>query len=234
VATSLGSVVLVAGFVVGGAAWSTHRIENDLTTRGQAALDAAGLHVTVHYDGRDAVLTGSVSRPHQGADAIGTLIHVNGTRHVISRLAVSSSPLSGTAGSSTPDATTSPGTAAAPDQGSGSPALPAGRITFTVDDAALSASATSYLDRVASFLVAHPQLTVAVRGHSDASGTDDINWALSERRAAVVVDYLVSHQVPAERLHPKAFAATSPVASNATPEGRAANRRVELAIEETR
>jgi outer membrane protein OmpA-like peptidoglycan-associated protein len=218
----------VTGFVASGATWSTLRIENDLTTRGQAALDAAGLHVTVRYHGVDAVLNGTVTHPQQGADAIGTLLHVNGTRHIVSRLTIPSSPVSGSTGSPTPDTATSPG------QDSEFPALPAGKILFAINDATLPASTTPYLEQVVAFLLANPQVTLAVQGHSDGSGTDDINWAVSERRAVAVVDYLVSRQVPAERLHPKAFAATSPVASNATGEGRAANRRVELVIEESR
>jgi outer membrane protein OmpA-like peptidoglycan-associated protein len=138
---------------------------------------------------------------------------------------------SGTGGTASP--TPAPTSTAQPGNGT-TPAspLPVGKITFATNDATLSPAAKAYLDQVASFLRQHPDLQLAVRGHSDNSGTDEINWSLSKQRAAAVVTYLVGRQVPTPRLHPAAFAATSPVAPNDTSDGRAANRRVELAIVE--
>jgi outer membrane protein OmpA-like peptidoglycan-associated protein len=225
------TVVVAGGLVVAAATWQTHQIEGDLTARAQAALTLAGIPVTVHYDGLDAVLTGSVTRPQQGADAIGAVVGVTGTRHVTSRLTVvTGEGTTGTGGSASP--TPAPTSTAQPGTGTAPSPLPVGKITFATNDATLSPAAKAYLDQVATFLQEHPDLQLAVRGHSDNSGTDEINWSLSKQRAAVVVAYLVGRQVPAARLHPAAFAATSPVATNDTPDGRAANRRVELAIVE--
>jgi outer membrane protein OmpA-like peptidoglycan-associated protein len=220
------AVVLVA------ASWSTRRIQDDLTARSRTALAAAGLPstVSVRYDGLDAILTGTVTHPQQAADAIGALIGVAGTRHVTSRLTMPASPWAPPA--STPGAGgTAPGKAT-PEPSATGIRLPPGKITFATNDAQLSAAARAYLEQVATFLAEYPQVQLAVRGHSDNSGTDEINWMLSRQRAAAVVAYLVSRQVAAQRLRPAAFAATSPVASNDTPDGRAANRRVDLAIEE--
>lgn len=234
----LGLVLGLVTFVVVGSLWATRQIEHTLAARSQAALRSAGIPATVAYHGLDAVLTGTVAEPGQAADAIGTVVHVPGTRHVTSRLTYSTAvapppapvgaPAHPTAGPA-PATPTPAGTPGAP----GVPELPPGSIMFASNDATLPAAARTYLDDVAAVLRSDPQLRLAVHGHSDNSGTDEINWALSRQRAIVVVDYLVSRQIPADRLRTEAFAATSPVASNHTPEGRAANRRVELAIEGT-
>ena len=66
-------------------------------------------------------------------------------------------------------------------------------------------------------------------GHTDNQGRLDYNLTLSQRRAEAVVQLLVrDFGVPAERMIPKGLASLAPVASNATEEGRAKNRRVEL------
>lgn len=227
----VGSLAILA-VVMGAASWSARRIQNDLVVRGRTALAAAGVPgtVRVQYDGLDVVLSGAVTHPQQAADAIGAVIGVTGTRHVTSRLSMLTDP-----GAPLPFEPGTGGTVPQippPDTPGTGLRLPPGKITFATNDAQLSAAARTYLDQVVTFLTEHPQVRLAVRGHSDNSGTDEINWMLSRQRAAAVVAYLVSREVAARRLHPAAFAATSPVASNDTPDGRATNRRVELAIEE--
>ncbi|MFZ5443121.1 MAG: OmpA family protein [Myxococcota bacterium] len=74
-----------------------------------------------------------------------------------------------------------------------------------------------------------PSLTLVVEGHTDSTNTDAYNLDLSARRAKSVVGWLVNHGVKAERLTPKGFGKTRPVADNATAQGRALNRRVEVA-----
>jgi outer membrane protein OmpA-like peptidoglycan-associated protein len=222
--------------LIGVAAWrSAQRIQDDLATRSRTALASYGLPgtVTVRYDGLDAVLTGTVTHPQEAADAIGAVISVSGTRHVTSRLSMGNSADTGT-DTGTPVSPTLGSTPATP---SATPSIPGpqflpGKIIFATNDARLSAVAKAHLDQVAAYLTDHPQVRLTVRGHSDNSGTDEINWALSKQRAVAVVAYLVHRHVAADRLRPAAFAATSPVASNDTPDGRAANRRVEFAIEE--
>jgi outer membrane protein OmpA-like peptidoglycan-associated protein len=239
-ATAVGAVL----FVVGGSLWGVEQVQGDLAARSRTALLAVGIPVTVRYEGLDAVLAGTVSEPAQAADAIGVVAQVPGTRHVRSRIVVlpgSSSAPSGEidldGGASPGDTTNSPSTTTRPPTGTGQPPavrlrLPRGNITFVTGDAALSTGAKDYLDRVAVFLAQHPQVRLVVRGHSDDVGSDEINWALSRRRAVVVTAYLESRRVRTDRLQAEAFAATSPIAQNDTSEGRAANRRVELVIEE--
>jgi OOP family OmpA-OmpF porin len=71
-------------------------------------------------------------------------------------------------------------------------------------------------------------LVVEVAGHTDSVGTDSYNQGLSERRAQAVVNYLVAKGINASRFKARGYGESEPVADNATDEGRAENRRVEL------
>lgn len=86
------------------------------------------------------------------------------------------------------------------------------------------------LDRLAEFLVKHPEIQVSVEGHSDSQGNDEYNLDLSRRRAEAVMTYLVGHGVAAERVTAVGKGETLPVADNTTAEGRQHNRRVEIVI----
>lgn len=72
---------------------------------------------------------------------------------------------------------------------------------------------------------------ITVTGHTDSKGTDAYNQRLSERRAASVRDYLIKQGVRREIIVTRGMGKSSPVASNATAEGRQQNRRVEIDIE---
>jgi outer membrane protein OmpA-like peptidoglycan-associated protein len=71
---------------------------------------------------------------------------------------------------------------------------------------------------------------VAVDGHTDSTGSTTANQTLSEARAKAVVDYLVAHGVAQSRITSTGFGGAKPVASNATEEGRAKNRRIEFRV----
>ncbi len=72
-------------------------------------------------------------------------------------------------------------------------------------------------------------MKLRVEGHTDNQGNAAANQGLSEKRAQAVVVWLTAHGVAAARLTAKGFGQTKPVAENGTEEGRAKNRRVELA-----
>ncbi len=72
---------------------------------------------------------------------------------------------------------------------------------------------------------------VSVTGHTDSIGTDAYNLKLSQRRAQSVVDYLVQRGVNPSIIQARGMGESSPVASNATPAGRAQNRRVEITVD---
>jgi outer membrane protein OmpA-like peptidoglycan-associated protein len=92
----------------------------------------------------------------------------------------------------------------------------------------IRAEAYPLLDEVAIILEKNPEMEVEVQGHTDNTGSAKYNQWLSEKRAQRVKDYLVGKGVDPSRLEAKGYGLTLPVASNATEEGRAQNRRVEL------
>ena len=81
---------------------------------------------------------------------------------------------------------------------------------------------------VAAALRADPSIRVEVAGHTDNVGRRAANQTLSEARARTVRDYLIGSGIAAERVTARGYGMAQPIASNATPEGRAQNRRVEL------
>jgi OmpA-OmpF porin, OOP family len=87
------------------------------------------------------------------------------------------------------------------------------------------------LDLVADALKTHPEIKrLEVAGHTDDKGTRDVNLDLSRRRAEAVVTYLVSKGIDKARLGSNGYGPDKPITSNATEDGRAANRRVQFDI----
>jgi outer membrane protein OmpA-like peptidoglycan-associated protein len=103
-------------------------------------------------------------------------------------------------------------------------------ITFALNSADLNAQFYSALEGVGVVLKEYNKTVVEVAGHTDSSGSDQYNQALSQRRAQSVAGYLGSQGVKSERLITVGAGESHPVASNDTEQGRAANRRVELTI----
>jgi OOP family OmpA-OmpF porin len=101
-------------------------------------------------------------------------------------------------------------------------------VNFESNKAVITDYSKKILDRVATSLAAYPHVKVEVGGHTDSTGDDQYNMDLSAKRAQAVVDYLVAHGVSASQLTSKGYGETKPVVDNATKEGRAKNRRVEL------
>jgi OmpA-OmpF porin, OOP family len=77
----------------------------------------------------------------------------------------------------------------------------------------------------------HPDSHWIISGHTDNQGNAALNQPLSEARAKSVVTWLKQHGADVSRLAPEGFGATRPVADNATANGRALNRRVEVSLE---
>ena len=76
----------------------------------------------------------------------------------------------------------------------------------------------------------YDRTVVHVIGHTDSVGSEESNQRLSERRALAVGNYLAAQGVAPGRIIARGFGETRPIASNATPQGRAQNRRVEIRI----
>jgi outer membrane protein OmpA-like peptidoglycan-associated protein len=107
--------------------------------------------------------------------------------------------------------------------------LPNG-VTFATDSSVINPTFRATLDRVAQSLVQYPDSLIDVYGHTDSTGSDAYNQTLSENRARAVADYLSSRGINPARVRSQGYGESQPVASNATEEGRSANRRVEIKI----
>jgi outer membrane protein OmpA-like peptidoglycan-associated protein len=106
-------------------------------------------------------------------------------------------------------------------------------ILFDLDSASLRPDLRSDLRALATNLQQYPQTSVDIVGHTDSTGSDAYNDDLSARRAQAVSQVLVGSGVSPARIRAYGRGSRVPVASNATAEGRAQNRRVEIVIRPT-
>jgi OmpA-OmpF porin, OOP family len=102
-------------------------------------------------------------------------------------------------------------------------------IHFDSDSAKLKPDSTPALEAVLGLINNHLGSRWIIAGHTDNQGNSAHNQVLSQNRAASVIAWLTAHGVDSSRLAPQGFGATQPVADNATANGRALNRRVEIA-----
>jgi outer membrane protein OmpA-like peptidoglycan-associated protein len=105
-------------------------------------------------------------------------------------------------------------------------------ISFAVGSAALEPRLRPVLEAFANGLGQDRRSLVRIVGHTDATGSDAINDPLSQQRADSVRHFLVDRGVRAERIEAEGRGSREPVASNATAEDRARNRRVEIFLRE--
>lgn len=103
-------------------------------------------------------------------------------------------------------------------------------VFFDTDKFDLKSQSYAELDKLVQFLQNNPSLKVEIGGHTDNIGNSEDNQLLSKNRAKSVLQYLIQEGISASRLTFAGYAATEPIASNDTPEGRAQNRRTELKI----
>lgn len=103
-------------------------------------------------------------------------------------------------------------------------------ILFASNSSTLTAAAAGNIDELATTLQKYPDTNVVVEGHTDSSGSDAINQPLSQRRAQAVANELTTKSVDTARITATGYGSTQPVADNTTVAGKAANRRVEVAI----
>ena len=102
-------------------------------------------------------------------------------------------------------------------------------VLFDFNKSTLQPSSDAVLQPVANVMAADKTLKLEVQGHTDNVGNDAYNQTLSEERAKAVMTWLTQHGVAADRLTAKGYGKTKPVADNGSDEGRARNRRVEIA-----
>ena len=100
--------------------------------------------------------------------------------------------------------------------------------TFTNGSAKLEPNVKASLDNLVLRLLLFPEIRIAIEGHTDGKGHEDINLNVSRTRANMVRNYLIRQGVPAWQLETRAYGETRPVASNQTEQGRDLNRRIEF------
>jgi len=105
-----------------------------------------------------------------------------------------------------------------------------GNITFDTDSAGLNANFFVVLDSVSLVVTEFQQTVIEVAGHTDSTGSESYNQALSVQRAVSVAAYLTNRGVFAERIIEVGMGEIRPIASNDTLAGRQLNRRVELTL----
>lgn len=103
-------------------------------------------------------------------------------------------------------------------------------LTFDFDRDAVKGQFVPTLRDVGNVLREYEQTTVDVYGHADSVGSDAYNQNLSERRAMNIASVLISGGVIRQRVITQGFGESRPIASNASDDGRARNRRVEVYI----
>jgi len=104
-------------------------------------------------------------------------------------------------------------------------------VHFGFDKDTLTQQAKDALDKLASTVPNTKGYIIAVEGGTDSTGNADYNYALSQRRADAVIQYLASqHNVPAYKIYLIGLGKDKPVDSNKTREGRAKNRRVDVRL----
>jgi Outer membrane protein and related peptidoglycan-associated (lipo)proteins len=103
-------------------------------------------------------------------------------------------------------------------------------ILFEIGKSILTTSSYAELDRLYNILVDNAQMKIEISGHTDKTGSEPLNFKLSQDRAKSVVEYLVRKGIDRSRLEYKGYGSLQPIADNATAAGRTKNRRVEFKI----
>jgi len=102
-------------------------------------------------------------------------------------------------------------------------------VLFDFNKSTLQPASDAVLQPVVKLMASDKALKLEVQGHTDNVGNDAYNQTLSEARAKSVVAWLTAHGVAADRLTARGYGKTKPVADNGSDDGRARNRRVEIA-----
>lgn len=103
-------------------------------------------------------------------------------------------------------------------------------VYFDTSKSNVKGTSATTLDKLVGIFKEYPDSNVLVEGHTDSAGPDDYNMQLSEQRALSVTKYLIAQGIEGKRFTTKWYGENQPKGDNSTKEGKATNRRVELAI----
>lgn len=103
-------------------------------------------------------------------------------------------------------------------------------VYFDTNKYDITGASRESLTKLSNIFQEYPNTNILVEGHTDSTGSDAYNFTLSQQRAQAVTNFLVNQGISKERIDTKWYGETQPKYDNSTVEGRAKNRRVELAI----
>lgn len=103
-------------------------------------------------------------------------------------------------------------------------------LLFALNSSELSAKSKEELRKFSEVLNKYPDTNLNINGHTDNTGSDELNQKLSEKRAQSVSKFLIGQKVTASRFTVSGYGETQPKVDNSTPENRALNRRVEVIV----
>lgn len=103
-------------------------------------------------------------------------------------------------------------------------------VYFDTNKSNVKGTSATTLDKLAAIFNEYPNSNILIEGHTDSAGSDEYNFSLSQQRAESVTNYLIEKGLSSNRFSTKWYGEEQPKASNETAEGKAKNRRVELAI----
>jgi outer membrane protein OmpA-like peptidoglycan-associated protein len=103
-------------------------------------------------------------------------------------------------------------------------------INFDIGKSVIRPESFTTINRIASFMKEHPDISFRIDGHTDSDGSADFNQKLSEDRAKAIRNALIKFGIRASRLETKGWGEEKPIATNTTQEGKAENRRVEFVV----
>jgi outer membrane protein OmpA-like peptidoglycan-associated protein len=105
-----------------------------------------------------------------------------------------------------------------------------GPLVFETHGGTLDPADAPLLDAIAQLLRAHPSMVIEIGAHTDARGSEEFNFTVTESVARQVRMALISRGIAAPRLRAVGYGESRPIADNMTAAGRAANRRIELVV----
>ena len=103
-------------------------------------------------------------------------------------------------------------------------------VLFATGKYDLKDAAREKLSKISGIIISHPGLNLQVEGHTDITGSDELNQKLSQQRADTVREYLIKQGINQNDITAQGLGKSDPIASNDTPSGRQLNRRVELVV----
>ena len=195
----------------------TKQIPHSLYNKAQSTLNSAGIEgALVSVDGRDLVLSGTVSQTVNRDALAQILTNIDGVRVVEDNMS-----------------TFDPKKALLQAQQeflAGLANVDTSQVAFEPGSVSLTAESRNSLAQLVQLLRAYPDFKIRVAGHTDNTGRPEVNLRISKQRAQAVANYLLQRSVGRDQVIAQGYGATRPIASNEAEEGRARNRRIEIQL----